>query len=66
MSRRETILLKEGKEDAIKCAAKTLCPLRPHVEAIFRAEDILQDLGQPSLGAIANHCIEFMGAPGHT
>lgn len=42
------------------------CPLRPHAEAIFRAEDIPQDLGQPSLGAIANHCIEFTGAPGHT
>lgn len=66
LSRRETILLEEGEEDAIQCAAKTPCPLRPHAEAIFRAEDILQDLGQPSLGAIANHCIEFMGAPGHT
>jgi hypothetical protein len=28
--------------------------------------DIAQDLGQPSLGAIANHCVEFTGAPGHT
>lgn len=34
--RREAILFREGKQDSTK-PAKTRCPLRPHVEAIFRA-----------------------------
>lgn len=59
-------MLREGRREVIKCAAARRGPLRPHAEAIFRAEDIPQDLGQPSLGAIANHGIELTGAPGHT
>lgn len=65
LRRRDTILLKEGSPEQAR-SKNAHCPLRPHKEAIFRAEDIPQDLGQPSLGAIANHCMEFTGAPGHT